>query len=158
MVGLSQSCLRLTEEQRTKLVSVTARFQQQREMLVAQRQGICARLQRMPEGRSVTDHVVEEFLRVGRPCCTSATEYKRQYADDVFSLRCRTKGCYLLQGIFVAATGSRCDQHAQDQSSPGALGNPELWQHLHAAAHTMADGHLSCGVLSAVVCCCFFAF
>ncbi|BDA44082.1 hypothetical protein COCOBI_05-2660 [Coccomyxa sp. Obi] len=57
------ACLRLTEEQRTKLVAVTARFQHQRSMLVSQRQGIYQRLQRSSERSTVTEEAIEEFLK-----------------------------------------------------------------------------------------------
>ncbi len=59
-----QACLRLTEEQRTKLVAVTARFQNQRSMLVSQRQGIYQRLQRSSERGTVTEEAIGEFLEV----------------------------------------------------------------------------------------------
>lgn len=59
-----QACLRLTEEQRAKLVAVTARFQHQRTMLVSQRQGIYQRLQRSAERGTVTEEAIEDFLKV----------------------------------------------------------------------------------------------
>lgn len=59
-----QACLRLTEEQRAKLVAVTARFQQQRSMLLQQRQGIYSRLQRPCEHSSVSEEAIDEFLKV----------------------------------------------------------------------------------------------
>jgi uncharacterized membrane-anchored protein YhcB (DUF1043 family) len=59
-----QACLKLTEEQSMKLVTVNKRFQQQREMLDAQRQGIHARLQRSSESASAFNTLVEDFLKV----------------------------------------------------------------------------------------------
>jgi hypothetical protein len=63
-----QACLKLTEEQRMKLVAVSTRFRQQREMLVAQRQGIHARLQRQSESATAFNSVVEDFLKVWTQC------------------------------------------------------------------------------------------
>ncbi|EIE25859.1 hypothetical protein COCSUDRAFT_40110 [Coccomyxa subellipsoidea C-169] len=57
------ACLRLTEEQREKLVAVTARFQHQRSTLLTQRQGIYARLQRPSDHVNVTQEAIDEFLR-----------------------------------------------------------------------------------------------
>ena len=48
--------------------------------------------------------------------------------------------------------GARCNEVVEDQPVPRALGDAELWQHSHAAAHALADGHLPCGVLPPVVC------
>ncbi|KAK9915932.1 hypothetical protein WJX75_006126 [Coccomyxa subellipsoidea] len=57
------ACLRLTEEQRKKLIAVTARFQHQRSTLLSQRQGIYARLQRPSDRGTVIEEAIDEFLK-----------------------------------------------------------------------------------------------
>ena len=87
LVHCLQACLRLTDEQREKLVAVTARFQHQRSTLLAQRQGIYTRLQRPSErGTTVSDEAIDEFLKV---CCLDPRHALLQRSSYPISCRSR---------------------------------------------------------------------
>ena len=54
-------------------------------------------------------------------------------------------------GLLLRAAGARCYEHPEVKSASGALGEPELGQHLPSAAHTLADGHTARGDTPSVV-------
>ena len=96
----SQAALRLTEEQRAKLVSVTARFKGQRGTLCQQRAGIYERLHRPCEHEgSSSEECIGEFLRVRagslslRPLCVSCASSASPPSRFVPPSRCFKRPC-----------------------------------------------------------------